>query len=363
MPVGARPAAALRILVSRLVTEEARVLLPLSLEAAERGVVPDLAVRWGIRRLLRARLRAERAAGADDLEAFVAWMAQGPVAEATAAANAQHYEVPAAFFEAALGPWLKYSCGYWPAGVETLAKAEETMLALTAARAGVEDGMRVLDLGCGWGSFTLWVASQMPGVQVHSVSNSAAQRAYIERACVARGLRNVRVTTCDVNVFDPGERYDRVVSVEMFEHVRNWPALFDRVAEWLEPAGRFFQHVFCHRSLAYRFEARGERDWMARHFFTGGVMPAFELPGCVPGPLVVERQWRVGGEHYARTCEAWLANLDAARDAVLDVLGPDPVLARRRYHRWRLFFLACAELFGYRGGGEWFVAHTLLARR
>ncbi|MCB9535284.1 MAG: class I SAM-dependent methyltransferase [Myxococcales bacterium] len=339
----------------------------MSIEAAERGVVPDVAVRWAIRRLLRARLKAERAAGAEDLDAFVAWMADGPVAEATGDANAQHYAVPPAFFEAALGPWLKYSCGYWPTGVETLAKAEETMLGMTAARAGVEDGMRVLDLGCGWGSFTLWVASQMPGVQVHAVSNSAPQRAYIERACVARGLRNVRVTTCDVNVFDPGERYDRVVSVEMFEHVRNWPTLFERVAGWLEPAGRFFQHVFCHRSLAYRFEVRGDApdpsDWMARHFFTGGLMPAFALPESVPGPLTVERQWRVDGTHYAQTCEAWLANVDGARDAVLDVLGPDPELARRRYHRWRLFFLACAELFGFRGGEEWFVAHTLLRRR
>jgi len=337
------------------------------LEAVERGWVPDVVVRGGIRRLLRARLRAERGRGGPDataraVEAAVAAMRSAPIALATETANEQHYEVPAGFFRAVLGPRMKYSACLWDEGTRDLAGAEEAMLAASCERAGIVDGMSVLDLGCGWGSLTLWIAERFPRCRVHGVSNSTSQRRYIEGEAARRGLSNVRVTTCDMNGFDPGERHDRVVSVEMFEHMRNWEELFSRVASWLAPDGRLFLHVFCHRDLTYFFEDRGDDDWMARHFFTGGLMPSFDLPRRFDRDLAVERDWRVDGTHYAKTLLAWLARQDARRDQVLailrDVHGSD---ARRWFERWRLFFLACAELFAYRGGSEWFVGHFLLA--
>jgi cyclopropane-fatty-acyl-phospholipid synthase len=338
---------------------------------AEEGWVPEALVRRAIRRMCAERLREARAAGSGAEAALLSALRTGPIAVATELANEQHYEVPPAFFEAVLGPRLKYSCCEWGGGARTLAEAEERMLARTCERAGVEDGMRVLDLGCGWGSLSLWIAARFPRCRVVGVSNSKPQREHILGRAAARGLENLEIVTADVNDFAPeaaglgGGGFDRVVSIEMFEHVRNWEALFGRVADWLAGDGRVFLHHFCHRDLLYLFEDRGPNDWMARHFFRGGLMPSADLAERCGGPLRVESRWRVDGLHYARTCEAWLRNLDAQRDRVqrlfAEVYGAGQ--ARRRVGRWRLFFLACAELFAFGGGGEWFVTHVRLARR
>ncbi|MDX1650040.1 MAG: cyclopropane-fatty-acyl-phospholipid synthase family protein [Myxococcota bacterium] len=291
-------------------------------------------------------------------------MHASPVALVPEKANAQHYELPPAFFDRVLGPHGKYSCAWFDAGVSSLEAAEARMLELTCARAGLEDGMHVLDLGCGWGSLSLWIARHYPACRVLAVSNSKLQRDHVRAAAARHGLGRVEVRTADANVFDPAEAgpFDRVLSVEMFEHMRNWPVLFRRVRRALTPEGRFFLHVFCHHAVPYLFEDEGPGDWMARHFFSGGIMPSFGLPGRFPEDLRVESRWWVDGRHYARTAEAWLANLDRARPQVLEILRPHHGdEAGRALRRWRLFFLAVAELFGHRDGAEWGVGHYRMA--
>ena len=335
----------------------------------DRGLVPDAIIRAGIRRIVAGRLREQEAGGVEEqsrrFNALLDALERGPVAVATAAANRQHYEVPAAFFELVLGPQLKYSACWWPEGVETLAEAETRMLALTAERAGCADGQRILELGCGWGSLTLHLAAACPAGRITAVSNSASQREFITARARALGLANVTVITADVNDFDTESRFDRVVSVEMLEHVRNHRALFARIARWLEPDGRFFAHVFAHRRFAYPFESRGAGDWMARHFFTGGLMPSDDLLLHVQQDLALERHWRFDGTHYQRTAEAWLANLDRRAAEVQAALASacGAAEARRCRERWRVFFMACAEMFGCRAGQEWIVSHYRFARR
>ncbi|MBX3129389.1 MAG: class I SAM-dependent methyltransferase [Polyangiaceae bacterium] len=340
------------------------------IELAERGVLPDLAVRVGIRRLLAERLRAEARGSPDDQEerkqALLADAARSPIAVAQAAANAQHYEVPPEFFRVVLGPRLKYSAAYFPPGVRTLADAEEAMLALSTERALIQDGMRVLELGCGWGSLSLYLLERFRSLRVTAVSNSAPQRLAIEQRARQLGVSDrLEVLTRDVTDFEPQARFDRVVSVEMLEHVRNHAELLQRIAGWLASDGRLFVHVFCHRSFAYPFESEGEDNWMGQHFFTGGMMPSFDYLALQQRDLVLERRWAVGGEHYARTARWWLANLDAKRVAAARALGLalPPREVERALGRWRIFFLACEELFGHRGGSEWHVGHYRFAPR
>lgn len=321
---------------------------------AERGLLPTPLLRRGIRRLLARRLREP------EIEGFRASLREGPIAHVPERANEQHYEVPAEFFELVLGPRLKYSCAYWPEGARTLEAAEEAMLDLTCERAGLADGQEILDLGCGWGSLSLHAARRFPGSRVLAVSNSAEQRRFLE----TRAPRNVEVVTADVNDFAPSRVFDRIVSVEMFEHLRNYALLFERLARWLRPRGKLFVHVFCHRRRAYPFAARGAADWMARHFFTGGLMPSLDLLPAFAGALRLEEQHEVPGGHYRRTAAAWRERLEARRADALRILARTygEAEAPRRYRRWRIFFLACEELFGYRGGTEWFVAHYRFAK-
>jgi len=334
----------------------------------ETGLVPDSVIRAGIRRLLDRKLKeihvtdVEKAAIIKNR--FVQMMGESPIALVPHLANEQHYEVPAAFYSEVLGRNRKYSCCYWPTGVNDLDAAEDAALQVTAERAGIEDGMKVLDLGCGWGSLSLWIAEHFPKASVTSVSNSRSQRDYIVRAAENRGIENIEVHVCDMNDFAAPGTYDRIVSVEMFEHMRNYPELFRRISNWLEPDGRFFMHIFCHRTTPYEYIDRGPSDWMSRHFFSGGIMPSADLPMRIGGDLTVERHWQWNGDHYARTLRAWLDKMDARKGAVMPILedtyGKDQ--ADRWRMRWRIFFMACEELFAYNGGNEWYVSHYLLKR-
>ena len=334
----------------------------------ETGLVPDSVIRAGIRRLLERKLREIHAADVEKAaiikNRFVQMMGESPIALVPHLANEQHYEVPAAFFSEVLGRHRKYSSCYWPKGVEDLEAAEEAALQVTVERAGIEDGMKVLDLGCGWGSLSLWIAEHFPNASVTSVSNSQSQRDYIMSAAENRGLDNVEVHVCDMNDFDAPGTYDRIMSVEMFEHMRNYPELFRRISNWLQPDGRFFMHIFCHRTTPYEYIDKGPADWMSRHFFSGGIMPSADLPMRIGGDLTVEKQWQWNGDHYARTLRAWLQRMDSRRNAVMPILeetyGKDQ--AERWRMRWRIFFMACEELFAYNGGNEWYVSHYLLKR-
>jgi len=334
----------------------------------ERGILPDFVIRAGIRRLLRARLRREEAAdperSAERLEAWLAACDASPIAIDTAAANTQHYEVPAEFYGKVLGVHRKYSSGFWDAQTTTLDDAETAMLRLSCERAQIVDGARVLDLGCGWGSMSLWIARRFPGCRVVGVSNSASQRAHVLARAERLGLRNVEIVTADVNGFAPEGRFDRIVSIEMMEHARNWRRLLERAASWLQPDGRMFVHVFTHRTVGYPFAVDGDGDWMAREFFTGGQMPAdAQLLRCQEH-LLVDAHWRVSGDHYRRTAEAWLANYDRHRRELEPILRATyGERAKAMGNLWRVFFLACAELWGYDGGREWFVSHYRLRPR
>jgi cyclopropane-fatty-acyl-phospholipid synthase len=335
---------------------------------AERGLIPDWLLRLGIRRLCAQRLREELANGtevqATQFAARIDKLRRSPVAIHVDAANAQHYELPPAFFQECLGPRLKYSGCYYPRGDESLDEAEEAMLELYGERAELDDGQHILELGCGWGSLTLWMAERYPNARITAVSNSHQQREHIESECLARGLPNVKIITCDVNRLElETAQFDRCVSIEMFEHMRNYEILLTRVASWLKPGGKLFVHIFSHRTLMYPFETAGEDNWMGRHFFTGGLMPAADTLLWFQRDLQIERRWLVDGTHYQRSANHWLANQDANREAVMAALKQAyGDAAPLWFQRWRMFWMSCAELFGYVDGQEWMVSHYRFVR-
>ncbi|HMB55988.1 MAG TPA: cyclopropane-fatty-acyl-phospholipid synthase family protein [Arenimonas sp.] len=339
------------------------------IDLCERGLIPDPLTRYGIRRLCSQRLREEGAFDLDQADRrfreLLLDLRKSPIAIETAAANEQHYEVPTRFFQLCLGERLKYSSCYYPRGDESLDEAENAMLALYGERAELADGQQILELGCGWGSLTLWMAERYPNARITAVSNSNSQREHIEAVCRARGWGNVRVITCDVNrlALDAAQ-FDRCVSIEMFEHMRNYDTLFARIAGWLKPGGKLFVHIFCHRSLMYPFETEGDDNWMGRYFFTGGLMPSADTLLHFQQQLAIEQRWLLPGTHYQKTSNHWLANQDAHRDEVLQVLTAayGAAEAERWHQRWRIFWMSCAELFGYDGGREWLVAHYRFAK-
>ena len=331
---------------------------------AERGLLPDALLRAGIRRMCAQRLREEHAldpdAAARRHSALIAELRQSAVALHVDAANRQHYELPPGFFQACLGPRLKYSGCYYPTGNEALAQAEEAMLALYCERAQLADGQDILELGCGWGSLTLWMAERYPNARIVAISNSRPQREHILAQAARRGLGNVEIITCDVNRLElPEGEFDRTVSIEMFEHMRNYQHLLGNVSRWLKPGGKLFVHIFCHRSLMYPFETLGDDNWMGKYFFTGGLMPSADTLLHFQRDLSIEQRWLVPGTHYERTANHWLENQDRHRDEVMSVLvqAYGAADAARWNQRWRMFWMACAELFGHADGNDWLVAH------
>ncbi len=331
----------------------------------ERGLVPDVLVRTGIRRLLRKRLndvdQGDCESNQSQLENLILEFNLGPIAPLSEKANEQHYEVPAEFFTKVLGPRKKYSSCYYPEGVENLSMAEDAALTVTCQRAELKSGQNILELGCGWGSLSLWMATQYPESTITAVSNSNSQREYIMARAAELDLSNLTVVTCDMNEFDTDVEFDRVVSVEMFEHMRNYRRLMKNIARWLKPDGKLFVHIFCHKHLTYKFEDQSSGDWMSRYFFSGGIMPGDDLLWRFQEDVAMEKQWRWNGRHYQRTCEDWLRNMDLNRAEIMPVLErtygkPDSI---RWFNRWRMFFLACSELFGMDRGEQWWVSHYL----
>ena len=334
----------------------------------EKNILPDGLIRFGIRRLLRARLQSEKKESPEAQQAhlmeLIAALRQSPIAVNTPEANEQHYEVPTDFFRFVLGPHMKYSCCYWNKSTSNLAAAEETMLLTTCERAELINGQDILELGCGWGSLTLFMAERYPKSRITAVSNSKTQKIYIDEQARIRGLRNVAVITEDMNSFRTDRTFDRIVSIEMFEHMRNYQLLLGNIAKWLKDDGKLFVHIFTHREFSYLFEVKEATDWMSRYFFTGGVMPSDHLLFYFNDHLKIAGHWLVSGKHYQKTAEAWLQNMDAHEQEIKPILastyGKDQT--RKWWVYWRVFFMSCAELWGYGNGEEWIVSHYLFTK-
>jgi cyclopropane-fatty-acyl-phospholipid synthase len=339
-----------------------------AIQWAEKGALPDALVRAGIRKLLRQRLSEQppsEEASQDSIRKFLDQMAAAPIALKTDLSRKQHYEVAPEFFQHCLGPHLKYSCCWYDERHVSLGQAEEAMLELTCERAQLADGQNILELGCGWGSLSLRMAKKYPHSKITAVSHSKDQRLFIESQREKRGLHNLHVITCDMNDFAAeASSFDRVVSVEMFEHMRNYSALLKRVASWMKPEALMFIHIFCHRRFAYLFEEEGEDNWMGKYFFSGGMMPSRDLLFYINQDLQVADHWVVNGMHYSRTCEDWLKNLDSRRTEVQKVFERDMSAEQAQVwiQRWRIFFMSCSELFRFHQGNEWFVGHYLLKK-
>ncbi|MGB4812131.1 MAG: cyclopropane-fatty-acyl-phospholipid synthase family protein [Methylophilaceae bacterium] len=340
-----------------------------SLDLAEKGLIPDSLIRAGIRKLVHTRLDEINATncetGASNFSDFIAAMNIAQIAPVPELANAQHYEVPEEFFFFCLGKNRKYSSCFWKPETETLEDAEVLALQQTCEHADIKDGQHILELGCGWGSLSLWMALHYPNSQITGVSNSNSQREFITSMAKSLGVTNLNVITADMNVFEAPTTYDRIVSVEMFEHMRNYKTLYGKVARWLKPQGKFFKHIFVHRNTPYCFEVQGDDDWMSQYFFSGGIMPSDDLPLVFQDDLRFVERWRWDGSHYQKTANAWLANMDTNAEAITPILtaayGAQNVTQWR--NRWRIFYMACAELFGYNNGQEWWVSHYLFEKK
>lgn len=334
----------------------------------EKDKIPDFLIRAGIRRLLRQRLKDEKketnALQKQHLLLLVEELKQSPIAIHTKDANEQHYEVPTEFYQYCLGKHLKYSSGFWKDGVTDIDTSEQDMLELTCERAELQNGQEVLELGCGWGSLSLFMAEKFPDSNFTVVSNSRTQKIYIDEQAKLRGIKNLAVITADINEFKTDKEFDRVVSVEMFEHLRNYELLFHKIAHFLKNDGKMFVHIFTHKEYAYKFEVKDESDWMSKYFFTGGIMPSNNLFSYFNTDLIIRRQWIVNGMHYSKTSEAWLQNMDRNRDKIIplfeEAYGKDQTLKWWVY--WRVFYMACAELWGYNKGEEWMVCHYLFTK-
>jgi cyclopropane-fatty-acyl-phospholipid synthase len=333
----------------------------------EKDLLPDFIIRRGIRRLLVERLKEEDKgnpeAQQEHFMKLVEELKKSPVAINAADANAQHYELPSDFFQLVLGKHLKYSSGYWKDGVTSIDISEKDMLEITCERAELKDGQKILELGCGWGSLSLFMAEKFPNSLISSVSNSKSQKTFIDEQSNKRNIKNLTLITADMNTFQMEEKFDRVVSVEMFEHMRNYELLMSKIAGFLKPNGKLFVHIFTHKNFAYKFEVKDESDWMSKYFFTGGIMPSDYLLLYFQKELKIEKHWRVNGEHYQKTSEAWLQNLDSHKSKIMEIMnriyGND---ARKWWVYWRMFFMACAELWGYNKGNEWMVSHYLFRK-
>ena len=338
------------------------------IELAEKGIIPDYFIRQGIIRNCENRLKNENVSNTEKVslkkQSWIEQMKESPIALVPEKANEQHYEVPPAFFENVLGKHLKYSSGYWPDGVNSLDESEESMLELSFERAQLADGDSILELGCGWGSLTCYMASKLPNSKITAVSNSKDQKEHILNRCKNQGLDNIEVVTADMNDFETENKYDRVVSIEMFEHMRNYKKLLSKVSSWLNDDGKLFIHIFTHQSVVYPFENQGEADWMAREFFSGGMMPSHDLLLHFQDDLIIDDVWSMSGTHYEKTSLAWVNKMDANKDSIMKIFlktyGDD---AKLWFQRWRIFFMSCEKLFGYNNGSEWGVSHYRFNKR
>ena len=338
------------------------------IELAEKGIIPDYFIRQGIVRNCENRLNNENVSNTEKVsskkQSWIQQMKESPIALVPEKANEQHYEVPPAFFENVLGKHLKYSSGYWPDGVNSLDESEESMLELSFERAQLADGDSILELGCGWGSLTCYMASKLPNSKITAVSNSKDQKEHILNRCKNQGLDNIEVITADMNDFETENKYDRVVSIEMFEHMRNYKKLLSKISSWLHDDGKLFIHIFTHQSVVYPFENQGEADWMAREFFSGGMMPSHDLLLHFQDDLIIDDVWSMSGTHYEKTSLAWVNKMDANKDSIMKIFlktyGDD---AKLWFQRWRIFFMSCEKLFGYNNGSEWGVSHYRFSKR
>lgn len=334
----------------------------------EKDLLPDSIIRTGIRNLLKQRLEEENKGDPEaqqkHLMNLIQELKNSPIAVNTKEANEQHYEVPAEFFKYVMGKYMKYSSGYWKEGVNDIDTSELDMLEITCQRAELKDGQKVLELGCGWGSLSLFMAEKFPNSKITSVSNSHSQKAYIDGQAQKRGIKNLTIITADINAFEIGEKFDRVVSVEMFEHMRNYKLLLKKVYDFLNPDGKLFVHIFTHKEYTYKFEVKDETDWMSKYFFTGGIMPGNYLLFYFNEHMQVENHWLVSGMHYSKTSEAWLDNMDKYKIEIMPIMKKvyGESQAVRWWVYWRLFFLSCAELWGYNDGKEWMVSHYLFRK-